>query len=271
MGKHTKETLGFNNFSGYYASIPQGYGGFDWIDMDYLNASYWQNVKTNWCDTGFQNADSGAGEALVTNVNGSSSYVIFESPGLTESFTLNSMVAASGWETTQPFQFTSFVFKNGQLVQKASDTVYLSQTAQTIDFSKIGKPGDFKNIVQVLIQSGTGQYGNTCTYGPYGYTTGNQMAFDKLKVTWNGAIPKGEKGSANGSHSHVGAHNGHVVAPHLVFANQSHASVSGAHTEGASHAGTPDGYHTELMSLGGSQPGDLTTQFHLPAADHFGT
>lgn len=274
MAKHTKETLGFNSFSGYYASIPSGYGGFNWGDVDYLNATFWQNEKTNWCDTGYQNVIHGAGEAVTWNNNGLVSYGLFESVNVNETFTLNSMVASSAWETAQPFDFRTYTYKAGSgFVLKASDTVSLSQTAQTLNFAKIGHPGDFKNIVAVEIVSGTGKYGNTCTYGPYGYTLGNEMAFDNLKVTWNGKIPKGDgktvmKGLA--PHLHDG-HGGHMLAAHVVF-NDAHQPASGtAHTDLSGHSGTQTGFHSELLSLGDSGSGDLTAQFHLPPVEHFGS
>jgi hypothetical protein len=273
MAKHTKETLGFNSFSGYYASVPQGYGGLQYGDVDYLNASYWQNEKTNWCDTGYQNAISGAGEALTWNTNGATSYGLFESTNLKESFTLASMVVASAWETDQAFNFRSYTYKSGHgFILKASDTLYLSQTAQKINFAKIGKPGDFKNIVAVEIVSGSGKYGNTCTYGRYGYTTGNEMAFDNLKLIWNGKIPTDKNGRlvTKGLATHDHGHAAHAVAAHLAFGDGQHCP-SAAHLEGGGHSGMQTGFHTELLSLGDSQPGDLTAQFRLPAVEHFGT
>jgi hypothetical protein len=273
MAKHTKETLGFNSFSGYYASIAQGYGGFSWGDVDYMNATYWQNEKTEWCDTGFQNVTHGAGEAFTWNNNGSVSYGLFESANVQESFTLNSMVAASGWETDQPFDFKSYTYQKGKgFVLKASDTIYLSQTAQKIDFAKVGNPGDFKNIVVVEIVSGSGKYGNTCSYGPYSYTLGNQMAFDNLKVTWNGKIPKGNGKPAKMAFlPHGNGHAGHIATAHLVSGDAQHGTNPAAHISAPVHSGTQIGFHSELLPLGGSHTGDLTGQFQLPAIDHFGT
>lgn len=273
MAKHTKETLGFNSFSGYYASIASGYGGFNWGDIDYLNATFWQNEKTMWCDTGYQNVIHGAGEAVTWNNNGGTSYGLFESANVTESFTLKSMVAASAWETAQPFDFRTYTYKSGQgFVLKASDTVYLSQTAQTLNFAKIGHPGDFKNIVAVEIVSGTGKYGNTCSYGPYGYTLGNEMAFDNLKVVWNGKIPKGGgKAITKGLAPHGHGHDGHIFAAHIVFNEAHHATSGTGLAESSGHSGTQAGFHGELLSLGDSSSGSLTTQFHLPAVEHFGS
>ncbi|HEX4160650.1 MAG TPA: hypothetical protein VHY79_19440 [Rhizomicrobium sp.] len=270
MAKHTKETVKFNSFSGYYASIPQGYGGFNWNEVDYMNAAFWQNEKPEWCDTGYQNAISGAGEAFAFNNNGYTTTAFFQSADLSETFTLKSMVAASAWDTDQPFYFKTYTDKDGQFKLKATDTVYLSQTVQTINFAKIGKPGDFQNIVQVTIVSGTGKYGNTCSYGPYSYTLGNQIAFDNVKVQWNGKIPKGDgKLVTTGLPAHAHGHGSHVVAAQLSF-HDAHGTTPG-------HVGTPvlsgaqTGFHGELTSLGDFDAGGLTAQFHLPAIEHFGT
>ena len=273
MAKQTKETLTFDNFSGYYASVLQGYGGFNWGDVDYMNATFWQNQKPEWCDTGYQNVIHGPGEALTWNINGTQSTATIVSADLNTSFSLKSMVAASAWETDQPFQFLSYTYAKGHgFVEKAADTVYLSQTAQTLNFAKIGKPGDFKNIVAVEIISGSGKYGNTCSYGPYGYTLGNEMAFDNLKVKWNGKIPKSNgKMIATGLPIHNQAHGARAVTAHLVFGD-GHSGVNQAiHTNTSAHSGTQTGFHTELMSLGESHAGDLTGQFHLPMIEHFGT
>jgi hypothetical protein len=274
MTKHTKETLGFDTFSGYYASILQGYGGFQWSDINYMNATFWQNDKTNWCDTGYQNVIHGAGEAFTWNNNGSVSYGLFVSGDLNETFTLNSMVAASAWETKQPFTFSSYTYVSGQgLVPKASVEIHLSQTAKTIDFANIGKPGDFKNISEVLIVSGSGKYGNTCTYGPYGYTLGNEMAFDNLKVTWNGKIPTSKSKAVNvGFAPHAHGHGGHIAGPQLVWGDAHHNTTGpDAHAGAAGLSTGQSGIHGELMSLGESGAGGLTAQFHLPAVEHFGS
>jgi hypothetical protein len=273
MSKQTKETLNFNNNSGYYGSILSGYGGFTWSDVDFMNATYWQNVMTDWCDTGFQNVIHGAGEAFTWNNNGSTSYAVFSTVNLNETFSLKSMVAASGWETAQPFDFLSYTYQTGHgFIAKASDIVYLSQTAQTINFAKIGKPGDFKNIALVEIISGSGKYGNTCSYGRYGYTLGNEMAFDNLKVKWNGKIPTGNgKVVTTGLSPHNHLRGSHGVSAHLVSGDSHQGANVAAHADATTHSAMQAGFHTELMSLGETQSGDLTGQFHLPAVEHFGT
>ena len=161
--QHSKETLSFNSFTGYYGSMPAGYGGFNYVSMQYLNATYWESIETNWCDTGYQNVDHGAGEAVAIQ-----GYSIFETLNVKETFSLKSMVAASAWETHQPFTFASYTYSEKQKywVLKASVTVYLSQTAKTINFAKLGKQGDFANIGLLLMKAGSGSYGNTATLRP---------------------------------------------------------------------------------------------------------
>jgi hypothetical protein len=274
--QHTKETLNFNGFSGYYSSVSQGYGGLDYSDVDYMNASYWKNVQTNWCDTGYQNVIHGTGEAFTWGLNGGQSYGLLQSSDLKETFNLDSMIAASAWETNQPFTFISYTYKNHVgFVEKASDTIYLSQTAQKIDFAKLatGKPTDFKDIAAVLIVSASGSYGNTCSYGRNTYTTGNQMAFDNLKVTWNGKIPHGHGGKPvmTGLLAQLHHHGAHVAAAHLVTDIQHQGAA--VHQPGAApqHAEGSNLYHTELQGIGAGQPGDLTAQFQLPQVEHFGS
>jgi hypothetical protein len=274
MAKHpTQETVNFNGYSGYYGSIAQGYGGFAWGDIDYMNPAFWQTEHTNWCDTGYQNVLRGAGEAFTWNNNGSTSYGVFETSDTSETFTLKSMVAASAWETDQPFDFRTYTYTKGQgFVLKASDTIYLSQKKEMINFAKVGKPGDFKDVAAVEVVSGTGKYGNNCSYGRYGYTTGNEMAFDNLKVQWNGQIPKKHgpfitKGLAIFNHGPAA----NIAAPHLVFGSANNGADSGAHTNSAVAPGDHNALHTELPSPGSPHAGNLTGQFSLPAIDHFGS
>jgi hypothetical protein len=273
MSKHTQETLNFNGFSGYYGSITQGYGGLQWNDMDYMNATFWQNQQTQWCDTGYQNVIRGAGEAFTFNNNGSTSYGLFVSVNTSETFNLKSMVVASAWETKQPFDFVSFTYTQGQgLIQKASVTVDLSQTKHTINFAKLGSPGDFSNIAALEVISGTGKYGNTCSYGRYGYTLGNEMAFDNLKLQWNGKIPTGHgKMITTGLPVHEHGRIAHAPAAHLVSGESHHDANTTAHNGATSPPSAQSGFHSELLSLGDAHGGNLISQFQLPAIEHFGT
>jgi hypothetical protein len=272
MAKHaTQETVGFNGFHGYYGSMSAGYGGFTWLDVDYMNATYWQNQQTQWCDTGFQNVIRGAGDAFTWSTNGTTSHGLFETSNTKETFDVKSMVAASAWETDQPFYFNSYTYAKGYgFSLKDSVTIDLSQTRQTINFSKIGNPGGFKDIAAVEIISGSGKYGNTCSYGRYGYTLGNEMAFDNLKVKWNGKIPKGHGKlitTGLGNHEHGRAHS---PAAHLVSGDAHHDPSPASHGVAAGQSGTQSGFHSELLFLGDVHPGTLTGQFQLPASDHFG-
>jgi hypothetical protein len=267
----TQETLRFNNFSGYYGSISQGYGGFKWGDIDFMNATFWEDQKTNWCDTGFQNVIKGAGEAFTWDTNGFTSYAVFENTK--ETFSLKSMVAASGWETDQTFDFNSYTYTRGKGFHlQASDQVIVSQTAELINFSKIGKPGDFKNLAAVEIVSGSGKYGNTCTYGRYGYTLGNNLAFDDLNVQWNGKIPKSDgKFITTGLANHAHGRAVHIADAHLVSGNAHSATGVALHADSATPPSVQTGFHSELLSLGTAHGGALTSEFQLPAIEHFGT
>jgi len=270
--QRAQESLGFNGFSGYYGSISQGYGGFAWGDIDFMNATYWEKEKTGWCDTGFQNVIRGAGEAFTWSNNGYTSYGVFESASTSETFTLKSMIAASGWETAQPFDFNTYTYTKGEgFILKASDTIYLSQKRELINFAKIGNPGDFKNIAAVEIISGTGKYGNTCTYGRYSYTLGNQMAFDNLKVKWNGQIPKfSGKFITTGLAIHEHNHAMHITTAHLTFGDAHNGTAAAPHSDAATAPNPQAGFHTELLSLANTHAGDLTGEFQLPAIEHFG-
>jgi hypothetical protein len=270
---HGTETLTFEGFSGYYGSVPQGYGGFVWSDVDYLNDSYWQNVKTNWCDTGYQNVIDGNGLAYAWGKEGKPSYGYFRTDNIKETFSLVSMVAASAWETKQPFTFTGYVYEPEKgFVKKGSVTYYLSQTAQKLEFGHSPGPKatlhSLSNISAVIIKSASGSYGNTCSYGQGHPTYGNQLAFDDLTIKWNGKVPHGAGDPPArpllGSQHHHGAPTAQLVNLH---APQVHATDEG---NAASHL-SAGGYQAELMSLPGQQPAGLTGQFHLPGVEHFGT
>jgi hypothetical protein len=273
---HGTQTLNFEGFSGYYGSVSQGYGGFVWSDVDFMNSSYWQNDKTNWCDTGYQNALDGNGLAF-TRFDGvgyyaahqyKPSYGYFRTGNLSKTFSLVSMVAASAWETNQPFTFKSYTYNPHKgFLMKGTVTVYLNQTAQTLNFQKLDK-GAFQDIAAVRIAPGYGQYGSTCSYGTGHPTYGNQLAFDDLKVKWTKGAPHGAPQAVArpllGHLQHGGAPTAHLTA------NQHAAQALADNLGGAAHHNAGD-YHGELMSLSGHDASGLTAQFYLPAAEHFGT
>ncbi|HTT82021.1 MAG TPA: hypothetical protein VMF67_00920 [Rhizomicrobium sp.] len=277
---HGSETLKFEGFSGYYGSVPSGYGGFVWSDVDYLNDSYWQNVKTNWCDTGYQNALDGSGLAFarydsVGHYGATQyyhpSYGYFRSDNLKDTFNLVSMVAASAWETKQTFQFRSYVYEPDKgFVLKGIATIKIGQTAQTIVFADLQQTSvqraAFDHISALRIVSAGGSFGNTCSYGAGDYTRGNQLAFDNLKITWNGGVPHGA-GRAPAKPL-LANHHGAPVAAHLA-ANMHAAHAAPIESATLDHA--TDGYHSELQSLPGHGPAGLTAQFDLPSVEHFGT
>jgi hypothetical protein len=270
--QHGTETLTFESFSGYYGSVPQGYGGFVWSDVDFMNSSFWQTEKTSWCDTGYQNALDGDGLAFARYLGTGyyppqqaykASAAYFRSENIKETFSLVSMVAASAWESNQPFKFTSYVYEpNIGFLPKASVTLYLSQTPQTINFDHLPVPmpiaHGFDNISAIRIKSETGTYGNSCSYGA-NQTHGNQMAFDDMQVKWSGATPH-KMGAQPARPLNANLHRA-GAADHAanMHAGQSHASGA----EGAHHA--------ENLSLPSHETAALTGQFHLPNIEHFGS
>ncbi len=257
------ETIKFNNLSGYYGSIPDGYGGFDWSsDILYVSASDFQNQ----CDTGFTNVCRGSGEAFVYD------YGLVVTANPKETFNLQSMIAAAAWSSNQSWELIGYTYNNGVLAEKGDIQIKIGQTAQHINFSKLDKGGFTKISVFAFEALSYGSPGNSCTYGAGTY--GLQLVFDNLKVHWNGKIPGGHPEFARGSHLH--AHHP-VIAMLPVFHPQSGISdhgQSGIHAGGA--AGNSHGtWHSQLVSLdaalGHHGAGGLTDQFALPQPDHFGT
>lgn len=270
-----QETLGFNgfdNFSGHYygpMSANDGYGGFDYgTDVFFMNRSTWTSpngvgYQNGWCDTGYQNACHGKGDVWIYQTG------VMESANLKETFSLKNMIAAASWSDDQPWRFSSYVYKNGTLHLKASDTIYIGQTAQRINFLKIDGKGAFENISAFTIQmEGYGRLGNTCNDGTGAY--GTQLVLDDLKVRWNGKVPVG---GAAGHHQmlvppHLGYHKHPTVMPvpgHEHPSQPAHAGQS----VGAPHENGSGAYHTQLLLLH-HDPG-LTGEFALPQPEHFGT
>lgn len=256
MSKH-KETLTFNSFSGYYGVVPNGYGGFDWSDIVYFNKG--GGAEGN--EEGFQSIIKGRGEAGFGPYGGGA----FESANLSETFSLKSMLAASGAGTGDPVFFTSYTYSHGKLIEKARDVVYVTPQVQKIDFAKIGGKGDFQNIVAVSMSVGSARYGSH-----YGHTgIGEGMVFDNMTVQWNGKIPDGK---------FIPSH-AHVLSPYIYSMLAVHGFNADVSTYDASSPASEvshSGYHTGLTSLDaalGQHPShtDLTTQFVLPVPEHFGT
>lgn len=256
MSRHT-ETLTFNNFSGYYGEIPQGYGGFDWTDIDYFNNTKYGEPDGN--AEGFQNTIKGRGEAGFGGDWGGS----FETANLSETFSLKSMLADSGADSGVPIFFTSFTYSDGELKQKARDVVYITPGVQKIDFAKLGGKGDFQNIAAVYMSAGSAKYGAGYGHHPIG----NGMVFDNMKVQWNGSIPDGQFQTAR---MHIPPHQ---VAQTL---SASPYGISPAHLESLISSRMECRYHSILNSMDAAlghtpQHEGLTLLFALPEVEHFGT
>jgi hypothetical protein len=253
MNRHS-ETLTFNSFSGYYGSVPAGYGGFDWTDIDYFNPG--NDGGSGAGDPGFANAIRGRGEAGFGMDGGGA----FESVNLLETFSLKSMLVASGAGTGDPVMFSSYTYQGGKLTLKARDVVYVTPQVQKIDFAKIGGTGDFQNIAAVSMVVGSARYASH-----YGHDLiGDGMVFDNMKVQWNGRIPDGNL---------VPAHR-HELPPHVAHELTVSSNAGATHADGSEPARTD--YHSAVTSLDqilghAAGHGGLTGQFVLPAPDHFGT
>ncbi|HEY2446249.1 MAG TPA: hypothetical protein VGI20_10980 [Rhizomicrobium sp.] len=265
-GSGSNETIRFNGGAGYYGQLANGYGGFDWSLVDYLNATYWQNVQTEWCDTGYQNVIHGPSDGYIYKTG------LIQSSNLSETFNLRSMIAASAWESNQAFLFNSYVYKHHAFVLKASDYVDFTQTAQTVDFSTVGiKASDFRNVAAVTITQEKGIGGSTCSYGTPTY--GVTLALDNLKVHWNGPIP-----DAHGTTRTLQTPHG-VLPRHTVAHVTAQNPMVVHHADGGAHSHTApgheaSGFHSMIASLDaalGHESGSLTSQFVLPHVEHFGT
>src|SRR5215469_13253129 len=160
MSKHHHERLNFSGANYYGAlSTEDGFGGFNYAsDMEYMDATFWENIDTWLCDNGWTNVTAASKDAVGCAWVWESS--LMESANLKETFSLKSMIAASGWNTNAVWDVKSYTYANGSLSLKASDTMTLSETATKINFNKLGAKGDFTNIAAVLFElSHTGWYG----------------------------------------------------------------------------------------------------------------
>jgi hypothetical protein len=175
------------------------------------------------------------------------------------------MVAASGGQTNEQITIRTYTYGTKGFALKASDTVTLGQTAEKIDFAKLGNNDDFRNISAVTVVGGTygyGQYG----YGRYGYcqygveSRGYVLAFTNLKVHWNGKIPNGHR-----------AANGHPMVPYVYHTLVPHADVpageNGVPQHDAAHG--HDGGYDPMPDHSGQEAGH-TSHFGLPHPDSFG-
>lgn len=255
MHKHgSNETLRFNGFSGSYGYIPNGYGGFNWTDVYYFN-----NGEASR-DEGYRYPIDGRGEAILGGGGGS---IVSVDPS--ESFTLKSMLAESGTSIGTRIILTSYTYSDGTFTKKASDAIYVTTKVQTIDFANLGAKGDFQNIAAVTMVVGSPAYGMGMSYV---HTPSGAMAFDNLKVHWNGKIPDGHVEASRGQSVHPIVH--HAIAAHPWFESVGETAASShGSMDYQPHAGSMltslDAALGHADSLGG-----LTSQFALPQIEHFG-
>jgi hypothetical protein len=100
MNRHGhNETLNFSGMSNYYGSIADGYGGFNWDDLDYLNQK--GTDGSQWSESGFPNTPHSW--AILPGVDGQYQYAwgVIVSTDLSETFSLKSMLAASAGQTNE--------------------------------------------------------------------------------------------------------------------------------------------------------------------------
>ncbi len=244
----TPETVTFNGqvASNSYGYLSYGYDGFIWADVLAMGKQY---VHAHEPDTGFASALHGEAVGYTSTA----SYGVVYSANLGESFSLNSGVFASAWDSDQPVVLTTFAYANGALQKHGTAVLYLNQTARTIDFANYGKT--FRHIAAVVISVYPGIAGNQ---GYYGY----QIAMDNLRVRWDGTIP---------------VHRSHANIEHARHLSPLHAAHHGVPAHGApcapehgvhspaAHAQTP--YHSQLLTWT-HDPGGLSAQFSLPAVEH---
>ena len=238
-----KETLNFNNFTGYYGAVPNGYGGFNWANIEYFNKSGGAAAS----EDGYQNIIKGRGEAGFGHGGG-----YFESANLSK-FSLKSMLVAAGNPSGDPVFFTSYTYSDGKLIEKARDVVYVTPDVQKIDFAKIGGKGDFQKIAAVFMVVGSARYG-----AHYGHAAiGDGMIFDNMTVEWNGKIPHGESAQRHGS---------------ALLQQLAHAANSGGDV-GHPDDPKPDGnqHHAAVVTPDvPSGHAGHSGHFALPEPDHFG-
>jgi hypothetical protein len=264
-----RERLNFNGFSGYYGYMSghDGYGGFNYFsDFLYMNQSMWTapngtGYKYGWCDTGYQNE---AALSSAKTLGWIYQYGLMESAS-SMTFDFKSMNAAASFSNNAVWDIISYTEKHGQLQVKAVDQLDVSYTGEHLTMNTLGKAGDFKHISAVAFELiSYGSPGNSCTYGTP--VIGVQLAIGDVKVKWN-----------TGSHVN---HHGPLLTPYLLH-HQMHqpaghitAAQHAVHNSGDTGSGhhsdahhNSAAYHSELLA-----PGDesgITSQFHLPAMEHF--
>lgn len=255
MNQAKSETLNFGGFPGYYnyMSYYQGYGGMNFFaDFLYMNATTWTapngvGYLYGWCDTGYQNEVAMSGASSLGVIY---QYGIMESASH-HSFTLETMNAASSFDRHALWHVISYTEQGGSLVTKATDTLKVSYHGEQVNLASLGGPGDFKNIAAVAFQLVSyGRPGDKCTYGYP--VVGPQLAIGDVALTWSkkADLPHG---------------NGKLPTPYLLH----HPAFAVPHLT-ASHHGvnSPTEHHQYHQDSAGHDPG-ISSQFHLPAIEHF--
>jgi hypothetical protein len=255
----SKEKITFNGLysssSSYYQIGYYTHGAYDgmiWTDVFSFEKEQIQKAEhvLGWCDNGYINDLHGQGEAFMPGFDYIQSY------GGTETFKLKSADLAAAWEGTQNLDVNTY--KGGVL--KGSETITVSQTGGHYSFHG----AMFKGITGVaFVYAGGATGGSTCTYGSPTYAP--QMVIDNIKVVFNGGIPA--------YHSAPKSHHPHIAAA-LAGVHGANGHVdSVAHSDTGFHSSghVDNSYHSQLMSLPVHDPGGLTSQFHIPAVQHFGS
>ena len=257
MGKQHKETLNFGPFAGYYGAMSgeDGYGGLNYSGLvEYLNAIYWENIATYWCETGYQNVAAATGASSIGYVY---DYGTFSSAGSPkETFDLKSFVESAAWSANMKWTLTTYRggTEVGAMIFYASDAPGTTAVKLKVPTS-IGS--HITSFALLMDDIGTG--GNSC--GGYGTPVeGYQLAFGDMKIVWNGKIPVGHGTSNHTSHQHH-------VSPAPLIAHQLDPFTGTVHRPDAHHDAAP--WHTELLALA-HDPGSLTSQFALPQVEHLG-
>lgn len=252
------EKLGFEGlipngkYSYGYMSNYDGYGGFDFKDMEIISKKCIE--EQNLEDTGFWNVLHGKADTFTIGEGapmGLYSWMVPAEPGAT--FNLKSGIFAAALANNY-FSAEFYPYgPNGE--QQGSLSVSLNETATTINFSKYGN--EFKDMGELLIVG-------------YSYRESPILVMDNLVVHLNAA-------SVRSTEMPVHLPSLHRHVPHAVthaMAQPNFGNQNSNHTV-ESTAGSFNDHHSELTSLAAAfrhdDLGGLTAQFALPQFDHFGT
>jgi len=160
------ELLTFDDLSGQYTAIPNGYGGLDWSDWWVLNVP---DYCLSYCPSGYQQSD-----VSTPNVaNGGNPDE--EDPGTatfssSSAFTLNSFYITAGWRDDLTVTVTGY---NG--------AAQIDQTSLTIGTQSASfEVFDWTGLTSVTLAMSGGV--------PHGYATGSNYAVAIDNMTINGSV-----------------------------------------------------------------------------------